>query len=120
LYPVALRSGIQPDRFWILSLKEIYDEMEAFEFRERETAKLQLSYMHKQAQWNAFAFSAPKTMPSLQKEFPELFAVEPEETEKTSDTPKWELDKARFALYAAAHNAQFEPKEDTSVCLKKD
>jgi hypothetical protein len=114
-----LRSGITPDRFWILSLKEIYDEMEANAYREKEKAKLQLSFLHKAAQWNAFAFSDPMKMPNLQNEFPELFAVEPDKTEKTSDTPKWEIDKARFSLYVAAHNAQFKKKED-AICIKKD
>jgi hypothetical protein len=114
-----LRSGIQPDRFWILSLKEIYDEMEANAYRESEKAKLHLSYLHKLAQWNAFAFSEPKKMPSLKSEFPELFA---EKKKKPAEkTPmKWEAEKARFALFAAAHNARFEQKEDTAVCPKKD
>lgn len=122
---MALRSGILSDRFESLSIKEIYDELEAYNQNRTEQAKVTeeqnkflLIVAHKQAEWNSFAFGDPKKMPTLRSQFPDYFSEEekpaPRKNRKSKVPPieQWQIDKMRFDAFAAAHNNQVAKKEE--------
>jgi len=89
------------------------DEIKAYNENQEAQSKAAIALSYRQARWFAFSVNEPKKMPTLQQEFPDLFPDEPDEEPKKKKVKKgkkieqWETDKARMAIFAAAHNAQF-------------
>jgi len=104
----------------MLSIKEIQDEIKAYSENQEAQSKEAIALAYRQARWFAWAVNDPKKMPTLQQEFPDLYP------DKRDDEPKkiaskrgkkieqWEIDKARMAIFASAHNAQFSKSEGVS------
>ncbi|MEI8200753.1 MAG: hypothetical protein WCG21_11885 [Eubacteriales bacterium] len=88
------------------------DEITADNENKEARSKEAIALAYRQARWFAFSVNEPKKMPTLQQEFPDLFPDQDEEPKKKKvkkgkKTEQWEIDKARMAIYASAHNAQF-------------
>ena len=89
------------------------DEIQAYNENEEARCREAIALAHRQAQWFAYAVNDPKKMPTLRQDFPDLFPEKPEEGSKKAKTKRGkkieqlELDKAKMAIFASAHNAQF-------------
>lgn len=99
-----------------MSIKEINDEVEAYEKNKEDQLRFEISIAHRQASWIAVGFNSPKKFPALHDEFPDLFFPdEPEKKKKVKKMEKWEIEKMKMALYAQAHNAKFEKSQEVST-----
>lgn len=100
MYPKAVESGIDADKYWSMTYEEIVVQAEANANKRKAELEQQAMLDYKAAQLNAYALNEPKKMPKFEDHYPfTKIGNEPEEENKQQD---WRVMKERMMNYTEA------------------
>ena len=88
IYPLAVQSGIDSDRFWELDFGELMVQIIANNRNRMDDMRMRAVMDHKQAEMMAFALNDPSKMPSVEEAYPFIKTVT-----KSVAEPEWKQDQ---------------------------
>lgn len=100
LYPLAVESGIDAERFWGMNLQEITVQAQANRKRRLEEIRERAIMDHKLSELMAFAVNEPNKMPSVEKMYGLDELGEAEATVPKEPIPDWKRDQMEFMKQA--------------------
>lgn len=100
MYPLAVQSGIDAERYWNMNLREIIVQSEANRKRHIEALKERAVMDHKLSELMAFAVNDPNKMPDVDKMYG--FDELDDKQEPQEPIPDWKRDQMEFMKQAEA------------------
>lgn len=98
LYPVAVQYGVDAERFWGMSFKEVMIQTLANRKNRIDEMKFRAMMDHQQANLIAFAFNDPNKMPKPEEAYPFL---KDDQQKQVEQAPEWKKDQMQLMAQAA-------------------
>lgn len=100
MYPLAVEAGIDSERYWEMSIREVIVQAEANRKRHTNALKERAVMDHKLSELMAFAVNEPNKMPSVDRMYGFNEDTPAQDNKPQADIPDWKHDQLEFMKQA--------------------